>query len=174
MFSLRVRSGARHYTRGVNGHDERDLLLELFPETARELFGEPGGRSHEPSARRATLGLFPVADGKLAVVHGDRLLELDPIEPAGKNAVHCDLCHVTRSRSEVGIYRAELAPRVFVCHPLSEYPPLSGARRSRRARRVVGTAFSLSLQVESGFTETELLAPGSELSLPARWLCATM
>ncbi|WP_041230938.1 hypothetical protein [Deinococcus peraridilitoris] len=125
----------------MNGHDERDLLLELFPETARELFGEPGGRSHEPSARRATLGLFPVADGKLAVVHGDRLLELDPIEPAGKNAVHCDLCHVTRSRSEVGIYRAELAPRRF------RYVTLCLNTRHCQARAGHGGLAALSAQL---------------------------
>lgn len=87
-------------------HSERDVLRELFPETARELFGEAGGG-------RATLGLFPVAETKLAFVHGDRLLELDPVEPSGKAAHQCDLCHVTKSRHEVGIYRAELAPRRY-------------------------------------------------------------
>jgi len=85
-------------------HTERDLLLELFPGTGKKEF--PGG-----GAKRATLGLYPVGDGKLALVKGDRLLELHPLEPAGKNAHHCDLCHATRSRGDVAVYRVDAAPR---------------------------------------------------------------
>lgn len=92
------------YTRKMKGHTERELLLELFPATARELFGSDG-------ARRSTLGLYPVGEGKLALVNGDRLLELEAIEPAGKSVFHCDLCHATRSRGDALVYRAELAPR---------------------------------------------------------------
>lgn len=84
---------------------ERDLLHELFPDTARELFGEG-------SATRSTLGLYPIADGRLALVRRERLVELEPIEIATKkNAFLCDLCHVTRSRSEIALYRAHVAPR---------------------------------------------------------------
>ncbi len=85
----------------MKGHTEHDLLQELFPDTARELFG--GGQD---GAKGPTLGLFPVADGKLALVSGGALIELEPLEPVGKRAYHCDLCHVTRARAEVGIYRA--------------------------------------------------------------------
>lgn len=90
----------------MNSHSERDLLLELFPGTAREEFGEGG-------ARKATLGLFPVGDGKLALVRGGRLVELHPVDAAGKNACHCDLCHATRSRGDVGIYRVEAGSRRY-------------------------------------------------------------
>jgi len=82
-------------------HSERDLLLELFPETAKELFGDG-------ATRRQTIGLYRIGDGKLAFVNGPRLFEFEPIEPHGKNAFHCDLCHATRSRHEVGVYRVEL------------------------------------------------------------------
>lgn len=92
----------------MKSHDERDVLRELFPGTARELFG-----SASPTFGGATLGLHEVADGKLALVRGDRLLELEPVETLGKRAAHCDLCHATRSRGEVGIYRAQLAPGRF-------------------------------------------------------------
>jgi len=86
---------------------QRDLLHELFPETARELFGEG-------STTRPTLGLYPIADGRLALVRRERLVELEPIETTTKkNAFHCDLCHVTRSRGEVGVYRAHVAPRTY-------------------------------------------------------------
>lgn len=85
---------------------ERDLLHELFPGTARELFGDGG-------VKRATLGIYDVADGRRAFVRADRLVELDPVDPAGKNVLHCDLCHVTRSRSEAAVYRAEVAPRRY-------------------------------------------------------------
>ena len=91
----------------MKGHTEHDLLQELFPDTARELFGAALGVSGP------TLGLFPVAEGKLALVSGGALIELEPVEPVGKRAHHCDLCHVTRGRAEVGIYRAELRPRRY-------------------------------------------------------------
>ncbi|PYE54483.1 hypothetical protein [Deinococcus yavapaiensis] len=90
----------------MNSHSERDLLLELFPETARREFGEGG-------TKKATLGLFPVGDGKLALVRGGRLVELHPVDAVGKNACHCDLCHTTRSRGDVGIYRVEAGVRRY-------------------------------------------------------------
>ena len=86
-------------------HSARDLLRELFPETYRELFGQ--GAAGEP----LTLGLYPVADGRLALVHGDQLAEFTPLDPKGKNALHCDLCHYTRSRSEAALYRVAVAAR---------------------------------------------------------------
>ncbi|WP_425147883.1 hypothetical protein [Deinococcus sp.] len=89
-------------------HSERDVLRELFPETARELFGDGSG------AAAPTLGLHPVADGRLALVSGGRLAELVPLEPKGHKAAHCDLCHATRSRSEVGIYRARSGERLYL------------------------------------------------------------
>lgn len=88
----------------MKGHTEHDLLQELFPDTARELFGAVKGGAG--GAGGPTLGLFPVADGKLALVSGGALIELEPVEPVGKRAYHCDLCHVTRARAEVAIYRA--------------------------------------------------------------------
>ncbi|WP_424949596.1 hypothetical protein [Deinococcus sp.] len=86
-------------------YSERDLLRELFPETARELFGDG------PGAAAPTLGLYPVADGRLALVSGGRLAELVLLEPKGHKAAHCDLCHVTRSRSEAGIFRVRASER---------------------------------------------------------------
>ncbi len=86
-------------------HSVRDLLRELFPETHRELFGPHVGDT------RPTLGLYPVADGRLALVHGDQLAEFTPLDPKGKNALHCDLCHYTRSRSEAALYRVVVAAR---------------------------------------------------------------
>lgn len=86
-------------------HSVRDLLRELFPETHRELFG-PHGEDALP-----TLGLYPVADGRLALVHGGQLAEFTPLDPRGKNALHCDLCHYTRSRSEAALYRVVVAAR---------------------------------------------------------------
>ena len=89
-------------------HSERDVLRELFPETARELFGEG------QAAAMPTLGLYAVADGRMALVNGGRLAELEPLEPKGSKAAHCDLCHATRSRSEVGMYRARSSPRRYL------------------------------------------------------------
>jgi hypothetical protein len=89
----------------MSDHSERDLLRDLFPETARELFGSGSG------ATVPTLGLFPVADGRLALVSGGHLAELEPIEQKGAKAAHCDLCHVTRSRSEAGIFRVRASER---------------------------------------------------------------
>ncbi|SMB90690.1 hypothetical protein [Deinococcus hopiensis] len=86
-------------------HSARDLLRELFPDTYRELFGE--GQPQAP----LTLGLYPVADGRLALVHGDQLAEFTPLDPKGKNALHCDLCHYTRSRSEAALYRVVVGAR---------------------------------------------------------------
>ncbi|WP_034383287.1 hypothetical protein [Deinococcus sp. YIM 77859] len=86
-------------------HSARDVLRELFPGTYRELFGEPGADGP------LTLGLYPVADGRLALVQGDQLAELTPLEPKGKNALHCDLCHHTRSRTEAALYRVVVGAR---------------------------------------------------------------
>ncbi|CAM4225656.1 hypothetical protein [Deinococcus marmoris] len=86
-------------------HSVRDLLRELFPETHRELFG-----NHDADTP-PTLGLYPVADGRLALVYGDQLAEFTPLDPKGKNALHCDLCHYTRSRSEAALYRVVVAAR---------------------------------------------------------------
>ncbi|GGJ71816.1 hypothetical protein [Deinococcus aquiradiocola] len=89
----------------MSDHSERDLLRELFPDTARELFGSL------PGTPVPTLGLYPVADGRMALVSGGRLAELEPIEQKGTRAAHCDLCHVTRSRSEAGIFRVRATER---------------------------------------------------------------
>jgi hypothetical protein len=89
----------------MSDHSERDLLRELFPETARELFGS-GTQAAVP-----TLGLFPVADGRLALISGGHLAELEPIEQKGSRALHCDLCHYTRSRNEAALYRVRVAAR---------------------------------------------------------------
>jgi hypothetical protein len=86
-------------------HSVRDLLRELFPETHRELFGD------HPQEAPPTLGLYPVADGRLALVHGGQLAEFTPLDPKGKNALHCDLCHYTRSRTEAAVYRVAVAAR---------------------------------------------------------------
>lgn len=86
-------------------HSARDLLRELFPDTHRELFGEGGAQGP------LTLGLYPVADGRLALVHGDQLAEFTPLDPRGKNALHCDLCHYTRSQSEAAMYRVVVGAR---------------------------------------------------------------
>ena len=98
-------------------HSAADLLRELFPDTHRELFGEGRAATDAPP----TLGLYPVADGRLALVHGDQLAEFTPIAPKGTSALHCDLCHYTRSRSEAAIYRVVVAARrtryVTLCAP---------------------------------------------------------
>lgn len=100
-------------------HSVHDLLRELFPETHRELFGDSGG--HLPATPPATLGLYPVADGRLALVQGAQLAEFTPIDPKGKNALHCDLCHFTRSRSEAAVFRVTIGPRrsryITLCLP---------------------------------------------------------
>ncbi len=88
----------------MSDHTEHDLLRELFPETARELFGD----AHIP---RETLGLYPVADGRLALISGAQLAEFTPIDPKGNKALHCDLCHYTRSRSEAAVYRVVVGAR---------------------------------------------------------------
>ncbi|MBZ9711755.1 hypothetical protein [Deinococcus multiflagellatus] len=87
-------------------HSVQDLLRELFPDTHRELFGAAPGQ-HQPP----TLGLYEVADGRLALVHGDQLAEFTPLDPKGARALHCDLCHYTRSRSEAALYRVHVAAR---------------------------------------------------------------
>ena len=88
----------------MSDHSERDLLRELFPDTVRELFGE----AH---SSRETLGLYPVADGRLALISGPQLAEFTPLEPKGNKALHCDLCHYTRSRSEAAVYRVVVGAR---------------------------------------------------------------
>ena len=121
-------------------HSARNLLRELFPETHRELFGP-----HQGDAR-PTLGLYPVADGRLALVHGDQLAEFTPLDPRGKNVLHCDLCHYTRSRSEAALYRVVVAAR------RSRYVTLctaTGACQDRAGRRgletLAGRIFPLEL-----------------------------
>ena len=89
----------------MSDHSERDLLRELFPETAREVFGTGVG------VTVPTLGLYPVADGRMALVSGGHLAELEPLEQKGHKAAHCDLCHVTRSRSEAGVFRVRATER---------------------------------------------------------------
>ncbi|MBZ9752365.1 hypothetical protein K7W42_16055 [Deinococcus sp. HMF7604] len=86
-------------------HSAQDLLRELFPETHRELFGTATGDAPP------TLGLYPVADGRLALVHGDQLAEFTPLDPKHRGALHCDLCHHTRSRTEASVYRVHVAAR---------------------------------------------------------------
>ncbi|MBB5232606.1 hypothetical protein [Deinococcus budaensis] len=88
-------------------HSARDVLRELFPESYRELFGEGGGAEGGP----LTLGLYPVADGRLALVHGDQLAEFTPLDPKSNKALHCDLCHYTRSRSEATLFRVVVGAR---------------------------------------------------------------
>ena len=87
-----------------------ELLRELFPDQAT---GEDEGSA-------PTLGLYPVADGRLALVHGRQLAEFTPLSGQAKNALHCDLCHHTRSPSEATIYRVVVAQRrsryVTLCH----------------------------------------------------------
>ena len=89
----------------MSDHSERDLLRELCPETAREVFGTGVG------VTVPTLGLYPVADGRMALVSGGHLAELEPLEQKGNKAAHCDLCHVTRSRSEAGVFRVRATER---------------------------------------------------------------
>jgi len=107
-------------------HSVQDLLRELFPGTHRELFGA------RDSDSPPTLGLYPVADGRLALVHGDQLAEFTPIEQKGKNALHCDLCHYTRSRSEALMYRVTIGARrsryVTLCTPTEPCQGRAGAR----------------------------------------------
>lgn len=79
-----------------------ELLQELFPGSE----GVPQGSAGEP-----TLGLYPVADGRLALVHGQQLAEFTPLSGQAKAALHCDLCHFTRSPSEARIYRVVVAQR---------------------------------------------------------------
>ncbi|WP_261664625.1 hypothetical protein [Deinococcus sp. Marseille-Q6407] len=79
-----------------------ELLQELFPgseDAPQDMSGQP------------TLGLYPVADGRLALVHGRQLAEFTPLHGQAKNALHCDLCHHTRSPSEATIYRVVVAQR---------------------------------------------------------------
>lgn len=110
----------------AKAHSARDLLRELFPDTHREIFGaaDPGGAP--------TLGLYPVADGRLALVHGDQLAEFTPLDPRGHNALHCDLCHYTRSRSEARLYRVVVAARrtryVTLCTPTEPCQGRAGVR----------------------------------------------
>lgn len=90
------------------------MLFELFPETVRKLYPEEG-----PSA--PTLGLFAVDGGKLAVVYGDRLLELEPLEKHARHAVMCDLCNTTLSRLDAVFYRARLKDGLFQYVSLCEH-----------------------------------------------------
>ncbi|GHG12219.1 hypothetical protein GCM10017783_25480 [Deinococcus piscis] len=88
-----------------------ELLHELFPGSAEV----PQGANGQP-----TLGLYPVADGRLALVCGQQLAEFTPLSGQAKTALHCDLCHYTRSPSEATIYRVVVAQRrsryVTLCH----------------------------------------------------------
>lgn len=108
-------------------HSVRDLLRELFPDTHRELFGDEAHPEAPP-----TLGLYPVADGRLALVHGDQLAEFSPLDPKGRNALHCDLCHYTRSRSEASVYRVRVGVRrtryVTLCLGTEACQKRAGAR----------------------------------------------
>ena len=92
----------------MSDHSERDLLRELFPETARELFGAGAGKA---GVTAPTLGLYPVVDGRLALVSGGQLAELEPLEQKGTRAAHCDLCHATRSRAEARVFRVRASER---------------------------------------------------------------
>lgn len=112
-------------------HSARDLLRELFPDTHRELFG-----GTDIGASAPTLGLYAVADGRLALVHGDQLAEFTPLDPKGSNALHCDLCHYTRSRSEAKLYRVVVAARrtryVTLCAPTEPCQGRAGPRGLER------------------------------------------
>ncbi|MGX9686385.1 hypothetical protein ACTQ9L_04470 [Deinococcus wulumuqiensis] len=107
-------------------HTAAELLRELFPESYREMFGE------RPLSAPPTLGLYPVADGRLALVHGDQLAEFTPIAQKGTTALHCDLCHHTRSRSEAQIYRVVVGARrtryVTLCTPTEHCQQRAGQR----------------------------------------------
>ena len=61
--------------------------------------------------RAPTLGLYPVADGRLALVYGQQLAEFTPLSGKVKTALHCDLCHYTRSPSEAQLFRVVVAQR---------------------------------------------------------------
>nr|WP_246351242.1 hypothetical protein [Deinobacterium chartae] len=76
----------------------------MFPRTARELYPDADG-GPRPGG---TLGLYRVGDeGKMALVHGERLVELEPVEtaPGGRGAVMCELCKRTLSRGDALFYR---------------------------------------------------------------------
>ena len=107
-------------------HTAAELLRELFPESYREIFGE------RPLNTPPTLGLYPVADGRLALVHGNQLAEFTPIAPKGSTALHCDLCHHTRSRSEAQMYRVVVGSRrtryVTLCTPTEGCQQRAGER----------------------------------------------
>lgn len=93
-------------------HSARDVLRELFPESHREVFGDTGfGEGGGAESAPLTLGLYPVADGRLALVHGDQLAEFTPLDTKSNKALHCDLCHYTRSRSEAALYRVVVGAR---------------------------------------------------------------
>lgn len=113
-------------------HSARDLLRELFPDTHREIFGDPHPADTDAGAGAPTLGLYPVADGRLALVHGDQLAEFTPLDPKGSNALHCDLCHYTRSRSEARLYRVVVGARrtryVTLCAPTESCQGRAGTR----------------------------------------------
>lgn len=105
-------------------HTAAELLHELFPESYREIFGE------RPIHAPPTLGLYPVADGRLALIHGDQLAEFTPVPPKGSSALHCDLCHHTRSRSEAQLYRVRVAARltryITLCTPTEQCQTRAG------------------------------------------------
>ena len=123
----------------MSDHSERDLLRELFPETARELF-ESGAGVTVP-----TLGLYPVAGERMALVSGGHLAELEPLEQKGQKAAHCDLCHVTRGRSEAGIFRVRASERttlyLTLCLNTEHCQRRAGKQGLERlAERVLSTA----------------------------------
>ncbi|WP_034341881.1 hypothetical protein [Deinococcus misasensis] len=105
-------------------HSERDLLFELFPETARKLYPEDG-----PS--NPTLGLYAVDEGKLALVYGDRLLELEPLEKHTKHSVMCDLCNTTLSRFDAMFYRARIGAGLYQYVSLCEHTSACVKRTTR-------------------------------------------
>ncbi|UTA50373.1 hypothetical protein MSS93_11640 [Deinococcus radiodurans] len=73
-----------------------------------------------------------MADGRLALVHGNQLAEFTPIAPKGSTALHCDLCHHTRSRSEAQMYRVVVGSRrtryVTLCTPTEGCQQRAGER----------------------------------------------
>ncbi len=113
-------------------HNEKDLLFELFPATARRLF--PGG----PAGAPPTLALCPVAGGGLALIDGDRLLELEPLEQAGRGSVMCELCSRTVSRSDALFYRVRVPSAagrwryLALCAKRSGCESVAGSARLKR------------------------------------------
>lgn len=111
-----------------NGHSLPELLRELFPQTYQKIFSsghadELAANNTKASQSAPTLGLYQVAEQRLALVYGDQLAELSPLESKTTKALHCDLCHYTRSRSEASMYRLQVSPRksryITLCNNLA-------------------------------------------------------